>query len=263
MQNLANVSVRRDTSAWKRLVVVPTYNERESIQVLLSALKAEVPDVDVLVVDDSSPDGTADTVRADPRFEIGVFLLLRDSKDGLGPAYRAGFAWALRAGYDAILQMDADLSHPPDRLSALITALEDADVAIGSRYVRGGNVTQWPLRRRLLSRGGNLYVRAVLGLSTRDCTAGFKAFRASALRRIQVTSSTSNGYCFQVENTWHAERAGLRVVEVPITFTDRSAGESKMSGDIVREALGRVLTWRLREIGGQLRHPNRSWARPA
>lgn len=159
--------------------------------------------------------------------------------------------------------MDADLSHPPELVSSLITVLDDADVAIASRYVRGGKGSQWTLRRRLLSRGGNLYVRAVLGLHTRDCTAGFKAFRASAVLRIQVTSSTSNGYCFQIENTWHAERAGLRVVEVPITFTDRTAGESKMSGDIVSEALGSVLTWRLREIGGQLRHPSRSRARPA
>jgi dolichol-phosphate mannosyltransferase len=258
MHILTPVSGSGLASASKDVVVVPTYDEREVIPALLSALAAAVPEVDVLVVDDSSPDGTADLVRADARFGTRVFLLERPAKDGLGAAYRAGFAWALHAGYDGIAQMDADLSHPPGRLPSLLAALQRADVVIGSRYTIGGKVSGWTLRRRLLSWGGNAYVRAVLGLATHDCTAGFKAFRASALRRIDVTASTSNGYCFQVENTWHAERAGLRVIEVPITFTDRTAGTSKMTGAIVREALARVLTWRLHELGAHLMHPFRS-----
>jgi dolichol-phosphate mannosyltransferase len=258
LHTLTPVTGSRFPSAYKDVVVVPTYDEREVIPALLSALAAAVPQVDVLVVDDSSPDRTADLVRSDPRFGTQVFLLERPMKDGLGAAYRAGFAWALHAGYDGIAQMDADLSHPPDRLPSLLAALEQADVVIGSRYAIGGKMSGWTVRRRLLSRGGNAYVRAVLGLSTHDCTAGFKAFRASALRRIDVTASTSNGYCFQVENTWKAEREGLRVIEVPITFTDRTAGKSKMTGAIVREALTRVLTWRLQEVGTHVMHPFRS-----
>jgi dolichol-phosphate mannosyltransferase len=246
------------------LVVVPTYNERGAITVLLAALEREVPSVDVLVVDDSSPDGTADLVRADARFGVVVFLLERGVKDGLGGAYRAGFAWSLSHHYEGVVQMDADLSHPPERVSALFAALEGgADVAVGSRYVKGGHVSHWPLRRRMLSWAGNLYVRLVLALTTRDTTAGFKAFRASALRRIRITSSTSNGYFFQVENTWKAERRGLRVVEVPITFTDRTVVESKMSNEIVREALIQVLSWRMHEIRVRVLHPASSFGHAA
>jgi dolichol-phosphate mannosyltransferase len=246
------------------LVVVPTYNERGAITALLAALEREVPSVDVLVVDDSSPDGTADLVRADPRYGVVVFLLERGVKEGLGGAYRAGFAWALSHHYEGVVQMDADLSHPPERVSALFAALEGgADVAVGSRYVKGGHVSHWPLRRLLLSWAGNLCVRLVLALTTRDTTAGFKAFRASALRRIHITSSTSNGYCFQVENTWQAERRGLRVVEVPITFTDRTVGESKMSNEIVREALIQVLVWRMHEIRVRVLHPASSFGHAA
>ncbi len=230
------------------LVVVPTYNERATVVTLLAALECVAPTADVLVVDDSSPDGTADLVREDPRYGVAVFLLERDLKEGLGAAYRSGFDWALAHDYEAVVQMDADLSHPPARVPALIAALDDAEVVVGSRYVTGGAVSRWSVGRRLLSWAGNRYVRLVLTLSTHDTTAGFKAFRASALRRIDVSSSTSNGYCFQVENTWRAERRGLRVVEVPITFTDRTAGESKMSGAVIREALVRVLVWRLHEL---------------
>ena len=238
----------------RNLIVVPTYNERGAITDLLAALEREVPEADILVVDDSSPDGTADLVRSDPRFGVAVFLLEREVKDGLGGAYRAGFAWALSHDYHGVVQMDADLSHPPERVPVLIAALEGADVAVGSRYVKGGRVSHWTLRRRLLSWAGNRYVRIVLAMSTHDTTAGFKAFRASALRRIDVTSSTSSGYCFQIENTWQAERRGLRVVEVPITFTDRTVGESKMSSEIIREALTRVLVWRMHDIRAHLFH---------
>jgi dolichol-phosphate mannosyltransferase len=202
----------------------------------------------VLVVDDNSPDGTGELVRAHPAYLSRVYLMVRAGKDGLGAAYRSGFGWALAQDYDQIAQMDADLSHPAERLPALFAALTDADVAVGSRYVRGGEVKNWGWHRRLLSRGGNLYVRAVLGTGVRDSTAGFKAFRHEALVAIDVLDSESSGYAFQIENTWRAHRRGLRIVEVPITFTDRTAGRSKMSGPIAREALGRALRWRLAEL---------------
>ncbi len=230
------------------IVIVPTYNEAEGIIALLDAVLREAPEADVLVVDDNSPDGTAKLVTEHPEHRGRLHLLSRLKKDGLGAAYRAGFSWALAGSYDAIVQMDADLSHPPERVPALLAALEDADVAIGSRYVRGGAVRNWPLRRRVISRGGNLYVRLVLGMPVRDSTAGFKAFRREALAAIGAVHSESNGYCFQIENTWRASRLGLRITEVPITFTDRALGTSKMTGDIVREAMLRVLTWRWREL---------------
>ncbi len=230
------------------LVVIPTYCESANIAAVLDGVLAASPDCDVLVVDDNSPDGTAARVRAHGKFLVRVHLLTRPGKDGLGAAYRAGFAWALGGGYDAIVQMDADLSHPPERVPALLAALEHADVAVGSRYVRGGAVRDWPLRRRLISWAGNLYVRLVLGLPVHDATAGFKAFRREALSRIRVLDSVSNGYCFQIENTWRASRAGLAITEIPITFTDRGLGESKMSPAIVREALLRVLVWRWHEL---------------
>ena len=232
----------------RTVVVVPTYNEAEGIVAMLDAVLREAPDVDVLVVDDSSPDGTAQLVLGHPAYGLRVHLLSRSRKEGLGAAYRAGFDWALDASYDVIVQMDADLSHPPERLPALVAALEGADVAVGSRYVRGGGVRNWPLSRRLVSRGGNIYVRLFLGIPVRDATAGFKAFRRNALQRIGAVHSESNGYCFQIENTWRASRLGLRITEVPITFQDRTSGESKMSGAIVREAMLRVLTWRWHEL---------------
>ena len=238
------------------LVVVPTYDEAANVGPVLSALVAAVPDAHVLVVDDNSPDGTADLVAARADHGERVFLLRRPGKAGLGAAYRAGFAWALNRSYDAVVQMDADLSHPPDRVRALVEALADADVAIGSRYVRGGSVRDWSVSRRVVSWLGNVYVRLVLALPVRDATAGFKAFRSDALREIGVLTSHSNGYCFQIENTWQAVRHGLRVVEVPITFTDRAAGTSKMSGRIVLEAVVRVLGWRYDEV---VPHHPRRW----
>ena len=235
-------------SAARSVVVVPTYDEAANIDRILDAIRETVPDADVLVVDDNSPDGTAVLVAERRDFGERVWLLERPGKAGLGAAYRAGFAWALERGYDRIAQMDADLSHPPERLPALLAALDDADLAVGSRYVAGGGVAGWPWRRRLLSWGGNVYVRAVLRTGVRDNTAGFKAFRSDALERIDVLESESNGYSFQIENTWRAAEAGLRIVEVPITFTDRTAGASKMSGAIAVEALTRVLFWRFSEV---------------
>lgn len=226
------------------IVVIPTYNEAETIIGLLDALQRSAPNVDVLIVDDNSPDGTAEIVRHDGR----AHLLLREEKAGLGSAYRAGFAWAIGRGYDVIAQMDADLSHPPDRLDAMIASLASADVAVGSRYVPGGGIDAWTWLRRLISALGNLFARIVLGLQTRDVTAGYKAFRSSALAEIDVMNSLSDGYCFQIENAWRAQRAGLRVTEVPIRFTDRTLGASKMSKRIVVEALSRVVLWRVREV---------------
>ncbi len=249
----------------RTVVVIPTYDEAENVRTVLDRVRAAARDADILVVDDSSPDGTAEIVtqqagylpdQAGPMGGPGhVFLLSRTAKDGLGAAYRAGFAWALARGYDRIVQMDADLSHPAERIPALLRALEEADVAVGSRYTRGGRVSNWSPSRRLISWSGNVYVRLVLALPVHDTTAGFKAFRRDALERIDAVGSASNGYCFQVENTWRAVRAGLRVTEVPITFTDRSAGTSKMSGSIVAEAVTRVIVWRwqeLRDLGPSL-----------
>jgi len=240
----------------KTIVIVPTYNEAEGITVMLDTLLREAPDVDILVVDDSSPDGTAQLVTDHREHGHRLHLLSRRTKDGLGGAYRAGFSRALAGSYDAIVQMDADLSHPPERVPALLAALEHADMAIGSRYVRGGGVRNWPLSRRLISRGGNIYVRLVLGMSVRDATAGFKAYRREALEAIGAAQAESNGYCFQIENTWRASRLGLRIAEVPITFTDRAVGTSKMTSDIVREAMLRVLTWRWRELAHKSGDPS-------
>ena len=239
------------------IVVIPTYNEADTIEGLLDALQRSAPDLDVLIVDDNSPDGTAAIVRD----HGGAYLLSREGKQGLGSAYRAGFAWAIQRGYRLIAQMDADLSHPPERLPALIGALGNADVAVGSRYVPGGGIDAWTRLRRLISAWGNLFARVVLGLRVHDATAGFKAFRRSALLGIGVLDSSSDGYCFQIENAWRAEQNGLRVTEVPIRFTDRIQGTSKMSSRIVIEALMLVTWWGLRDR--LLRRRPRSAARTA
>jgi dolichol-phosphate mannosyltransferase len=239
--------------ARSNLVIIPTYNEADGITAALDATLASMSALTVLVVDDTSPDGTAERVRHHPAFGVRVFLLSRTSRDGLGAAYRSGFEWATDRAFDRIAQMDADLSHPPAKLPALFAALDEHDVAVGSRYIKGGRIQNWSLSRRLISLGGNLYVRAVLGLPVRDATAGFKAFRTEALQSIGALTSESNGYCFQIENTWRAARQGLRLVEVPITFTDRTTGESKMTRDIVTEAMVRVLGWRWREVAHRAR----------
>ena len=231
------------------VVVIPTYNERDNVSTVIEQVLAAA-DVDVLVVDDSSPDGTAAVVANRAETDSRVHLLVRPEKAGLGAAYRDGFTWALDARYDRIVQMDADLSHPPARVPALLNALDSHDVAVGSRYVAGGTVRNWPAHRRLISWLGNQYVRVVLRLPVRDATAGFKAYRSVALTEIGAVSSHSNGYCFQIENTWQAARRGMSITEVPITFTDRARGQSKMSGLIVLEAIVRVLRWRVKELAG-------------
>lgn len=230
------------------VIVVPTYNEADNITKLLDQLSVESPAAHVLVVDDNSPDGTAKLVTDRRDYLTRVFLLRRAEKNGLGAAYRAGFDWALDRAYDVVIQMDADLSHPPERVGALVAALDHADLAIGSRYVRGGGIHNWPWQRRLISWAANTYVRMVLRPGVKDATAGFKAFRRDTLIQIGVVESASDGYCFQIENTWNARRLGLSITEVPITFTDRTAGDSKMSRAIVWEAIRRVLGWRWTEL---------------
>ena len=228
------------------LIVIPTYQEARTISGLLARIQG-LPELDtfhVLVVDDASPDETAAVVRAVPSYGDRVLLLERGGKDGLGAAYRAGFAWAEQHGYDVVVQMDADGSHPPESVAALVAALEDADVAIGSRYVPGGRTVHWPWHRRLVSRVGNAYVRLLLGLPVRDCTAGFRAYRPGVLAAIAADGTEASGYSFQVETTWRASRLGLRLVEVPITFVERQEGASKMTAAIAVEALWRVFTWR-------------------
>jgi dolichol-phosphate mannosyltransferase len=225
------------------LVVVPTFNERENLPGVLKRLAAVAPDVHVLVVDDNSPDGTGtladEAATADPR----VHVLHRPGKAGLGAAYVAGFGWGLERGYDVLVEMDADGSHAPEQLPSLLAALADADVALGSRWVPGGSVVDWPRRRELLSRGGNAYVRLALGLPVRDATGGYRAYRRGVLTAIDLGNVASQGYCFQVDLVWRAWQAGFRVVEVPIRFTERVAGLSKMNRSIVTEALWRVTVW--------------------
>ncbi len=243
------------------VVVIPTYNEADGIEIMLDAVLRSAPLADILVVDDNSPDGTGVLVSAHPEYGHQVFLLNRAAKDGLGAAYRAGFAWALDHTYDVIIQIDADLSHPPAKIPDLVAALEAVDVAIGSRYVTGGGVSNWSPSRRLISWAGNMYVRTVLGLKVHDATAGFRAFRRASLQRLNVLESQSNGYSFQIENTWRASQLGLTTAEVPITFTDRTTGQSKMSAGIVREAIALALVWRWDQIRSSLRR-SRQHAEP-
>ncbi|CAA9346202.1 MAG: Undecaprenyl-phosphate mannosyltransferase [uncultured Frankineae bacterium] len=228
------------------LVVVPTYDERENLRPIAERLFAAVPDADLLVVDDDSPDGTgavADALAAqDPR----VHVLHRTKKAGLGAAYTAGFAWARERGYDVVVEMDADGSHQPEQLPRLLDALDDADLVLGSRWVPGGRVVNWPAARELLSRGGNAYTRRVLGLPLQDATGGYRAYRRSVLDALPLGDVASQGYCFQVDLAWQTWCHGFRVVEVPITFVERVRGESKMSRAIVLEALWRVTWWGLR-----------------
>jgi dolichol-phosphate mannosyltransferase len=243
------------------LVVIPTYNERDNLEPLLTRLHAAVPDADALVVDDGSPDGTgelADKLAADdPR----VRVLHRPAKAGLGAAYLAGFAAALDGAYRVVVEMDADGSHAPEDLPALLAALtgadgasEGADVVLGSRYVPGGQVVNWPAYRNWISRGGNLYSRLALGVSIRDITGGYRVFRREVLEALPLTAVESQGYCFQVDLAWRALQAGFRVVEVPITFTERERGASKMSNTIVAEAFWKVTQWGVARRWNRLRH---------
>ena len=243
-------------------VLIPTYNEKDSIVRQVTTVRATCPQVDVLVIDDDSPDGTGrladDLAEADP----AVHVLHRSGKDGLGRAYLDGFAWALEQGYDTLVEMDADGSHRPQDLPAVLAAAPDADLVIGSRWVPGGGIENWPPHRRALSVGGNQYVRMLLGMPVMDATAGFRAYRAEALRHVGLTEIASQGYCFQVDLTWRFVRAGLRILEVPITFVERDAGASKMSRDIFVESLRNVTAWGVRYRYDQARGFLSSRARP-
>jgi dolichol-phosphate mannosyltransferase len=232
----------------KTLVIIPTYLEAENIADVLGKVRSAAPHVHVLVVDDASPDGTADLARAAGEQLGQVDVLARPGKGGLGGAYRAGFQRAFSEGYEVVVQMDADLSHPPDRLPALLAEVDKgADIAIGSRYVKGGATANWPLVRRLLSRSANIYASVMLGLGVHDATAGFRAYRADILQLVEASATKATGYGFQLELSYRAHRLGARIVEVPITFNDRVRGVSKMSWHIIGEAMSLVAWWALRD----------------
>ena len=240
------------------VVVIPTYNEAANLAWIVGRLRAAQPQVDVLVVDDGSPDGTGtladELAAADP----AVSVVHRTEKAGLGAAYLHGFRVALEAGYDVVGEMDADGSHQPEQLGRLLDALHDADLVIGSRWVPGGAVRNWPLQRELLSRGGNLYVRLLLGIEVRDATAGYRLFRRTTLEKIDLGSVRSTGYVFQTDMVARTLAAGLTVREVPIEFVERVHGDSKMSGAVAAESLRRITAWGLRERAAQVR---RRWGR--
>lgn len=228
------------------LIVAPTYDERDNLPRLVAAIHAAVPGAHVLVVDDASPDGTGALADELAGVDDRVHVLHRAGKLGLGTAYLDGFRWGLERGYPLLCQMDADGSHQPRHLPAMLAAAEHADVVLGSRYVPGGGTRDWPRRRRWTSRGGNWYARTVLGLPYRDLTGGYKCFRREVLAALDLGAVRSVGYAFQIELTWLAARAGYRICEVPIVFPDRAAGRSKMSLGIAAEAMRNVLALRLR-----------------
>ena len=234
-------------------VVVPTYNERQNLESVAGRVRDAVPAADLLIVDDNSPDGTGELAdklaAADPHVQV----MHRPGKAGLGAAYLAGFRWALDRGYDAIIEMDADGSHQPEDLPRLIAALDRADLVLGSRWVPGGKVLNWPKSRHLISRSGNVYVRLMLGIKIKDATGGFRAFRASTLRALALDEVASQGYCFQVDLTLRTLAAGLTVTEIPITFVEREHGTSKMSNAIVGEAFWRVAQWGIAGLPDRLR----------
>jgi dolichol-phosphate mannosyltransferase len=240
------------------LVAIPTYNERLNIESIVARVRAAVPEAHVLVVDDGSPDGTGALADALAAEDPQVHVLHRTSKAGLGAAYLAAFAWAFERGYGTVVEMDADGSHLPEQLPSILLALADrpADLVLGSRWVPGGSVVNWPLHRKLLSQGGSTYARIMCGIPVRDATGGYRAYRADALRSIVADGIESQGYCFQIDLVRRAHHAGMRVVEVPITFVERERGESKMSRGIVVEAMARVTLWGLERARG--RTPDRA-----
>jgi dolichol-phosphate mannosyltransferase len=225
------------------LVIIPTYNESENVRLIVPRVRKSTPQVDILIADDNSPDGTGAIADEMAAADDHIKVLHREGKAGLGAAYIAGFNWAHEHGYDAVVEMDADGSHAPEELPRLLDALRGADAVIGSRWVRGGKVVNWPVRRLILSRGANFYTRVVMGMGVKDATGGYRAYRLPVLRKIDVDTVTSRGYSFQVELTHRTHRHGFRIVEVPITFAEREHGVSKMSGSIIKEALWKVTVW--------------------
>ena len=245
--------IGEDAGARRLLVVMPTYNEAAVVRKVVERVRSAVPAADVLVVDDASPDGTGEIADRLADLDSHVHVLHRTRKEGLGRAYAAGFRWGLERDFDTLVEMDADGSHQPEELPRLLAALADADVVLGSRYVPGGRIVDWSWHREVLSRGGNRYTRIALGVPLRDATGGYRAYRSSAVRQLDLDTVASAGYCFQVDLAWRAVRAGLRVAEVPITFVERTEGTSKMSGAIVREALWEVTRWGIAYRLGQFR----------
>jgi dolichol-phosphate mannosyltransferase len=241
------------------VIIMPTYNERQNLEPVSGRVRAAVPDADLLVVDDNSPDGTGDLADKLAETDPHVQVMHRTDKAGLGKAYIAGFTWALDRGYDVIIEMDADGSHQPEHLLSLISTLDErgADLVIGSRWVPGGKTVNWPKSREILSRGANLYVRMMLGMGVHDATAGFRAYRAQTLRAINLDTVQSTGYSFQIDLTVRVFQAGLTIAEVPITFVEREHGASKMSRSIIMESFWRVAQWgtadRLRRLTGKRR----------
>jgi dolichol-phosphate mannosyltransferase len=238
----------------RAVLCLPTYNERENLEQMIEALGGVLDTtVDrVLVIDDSSPDGTGEIADRLASEQPWVSVLHRETKQGIGPAYVAGFQRALSEGAELVLEMDCDFSHDPADVPRLIAAAADADLVLGSRYAPGGGTANWGLLRRIVSRGGCLYAQVILGLGVRDLTGGFKCFRREALESIDLDALSAHGYAFQIEATYRVKRAGLRVQEVPITFVERRAGTSKMTGSIVAEAMWRVPVLRLRALAGKL-----------
>jgi len=239
------------------VMVIPTYNESENLEWIVGRLRTAQPGVDVMVVDDSSPDGTGDIADKLAAADEAITVVHRTEKAGLGAAYLNGFDVALKAGYDVIGEMDADGSHQPEQLHRLLDALHTADLVIGSRYVPGGSVVNWPLHRLLLSRGGNVYVRLLLGIRVKDATAGFRLFRSTTLEAIDLGAVRSTGYVFQTDMAYRTLARGLRITEVPIQFIERERGDSKMSGQVASESLKLITRWGLSERRAQLRRSRR------
>jgi len=235
----------------KVLVVIPTYNEKDNIEIICERLRSAVGSADILIADDNSPDGTGVIANQMADKDPHIHVMHRTAKNGLGAAYLAGFRWGLDHGYDELVEMDADGSHQPEQLPELLAGLDHADMVKGSRYVAGGKVVNWPKSRELLSRAGSLWTRLMIGLPIKDITGGYNAFKADTLRRI-IGKISSVGYNFQVDLTWQVVSSGMTVAEVPITFVERERGQSKMSGSIVIEALVKTTAWGVRYRAGQV-----------
>lgn len=240
------------------LIITPTYNERPNIETLLDRLSGILPQAHVLVVDDNSPDGTGDYVKTRSDEEDWIHLIQRESKQGLGTAYCAGFAWALQHNYDVIVQMDADLSHNPAEIPDLLAYIDDYDLVLGSRYIKGVNIVNWPLSRLILSWSANIYAKIITGVQVADLTGGFKCWRREVLADLEIETLRSEGYAFQIETTFRAHRLGYRIKEAPIVFVDRTVGDSKMSKGIILEAVWMVIRLKLGALlDGARRRPRR------
>jgi len=253
MQNKMEAEASNVAALGPTLVIIPTYNELENIARIISRVREAVPDAHILIADDNSPDGTGRLADEIAGADDHVHVMHRLGKEGLGPAYLAGFERGLNDGYEVLVEMDADGSHQPEQLPELLTALADADLVLGSRWVKGGKVVNWPKSREALSRAGNLWTRIMLGIPLRDATGGFRAFRRKTLLGLGLDNVASAGYCFQVDLAWRALRSGFRVVEVPITFIEREYGASKMNRRIVIEALVLTTLWGVAHRSKQLR----------